>query len=189
MRESGHKPLGDLSSVSSTISPIWKIRRGLNHFCLFCKAGRYSFTPLRQNTSDKYWTCLHLRLVYMSSLAKIPDGNDWPNRKRKTWLGVRGRRLMQCSHGPPWWNLHGGLNANCTFLLKKEIGDFSLIPFFDRAVKLAFSRRCRILSVPEILFLEQTAWNCLETNRYPDCGPLLCEQHLPPGRCIARRNA
>ena len=54
MRESGHKPLGDFSSVSSTITPIGKFWCGLNDFFLSFKAGRYSFTPLHQNTSDKY---------------------------------------------------------------------------------------------------------------------------------------
>lgn len=170
MRSSGHKPLGGCSSVSSTISPIWKFRRGLNHFCLSCKVGRYSFTHLRQNTSDKYWTCLHLCLEYMSSLAKIPGGNGWLYWKRRRWLGVRGSRLrtssetfvkgllftidyawhmnvdslsssstcsltsvfktcltvlMQCSHGPPWWDPHGGLNAHWMFLWRRKSAIFS----------------------------------------------------------------
>ena len=184
MRASGHKPLGDFSSVSSTMSPIWKFRRGLNHFCLCCKVGRYSFTHLHQNTSDKYWTCLHLSLEYMSSLANIPGGNGWLYRKRRRWLGVRGSRsrtssetfvkallftidsashmnvdspsssstcsltsafktfltvLMQRSHGPPWWDPHGGLNVHWTFLWSRKSAIFFLVPFFDRVVKFAFS--------------------------------------------------
>ena len=61
IRPRGHEFLGELSSTTRTTSPTSKLAADLVHFCLSCKLGRYSLSHLRQNTSDRYWTCRHLR--------------------------------------------------------------------------------------------------------------------------------
>ena len=52
IRPRGHAFLVAFSSTTRITSPTWKFRLGLNHFCLSCKLGRYSFNHLRQKNQQ-----------------------------------------------------------------------------------------------------------------------------------------
>lgn len=60
----GHKPRRVFSSAGRTTSPMWKLRGGLNQFCLSFRCWSYSFIHLHQNTSDRYWTWYTLNQEY-----------------------------------------------------------------------------------------------------------------------------
>ena len=63
IRPSGQELRGLLSSRTKTTSSTAKFLYCLCHFCLSCRDGRYSRTQRRQNTSARYCTCRHLRLL------------------------------------------------------------------------------------------------------------------------------
>lgn len=79
------------------MSSTEKFLRGFVHFCLSWRSGRYSLTHLFQNESDRYCTCLHLRLMYVSSLSKRPAGRRGLVFNRRMWLGVSGSRSLGSS--------------------------------------------------------------------------------------------
>lgn len=71
-----HKFHGAQGSMIITMSLTEKFLRGFIHFCLSWSSGRYFLTHRFQNKSDRYWNCLHLRLMYKSFSSKGPGGRS-----------------------------------------------------------------------------------------------------------------
>ena len=72
---SGQFPREVDSSTINTSSFGLRFKDVLVHFDRHCKAGRYSRNQRFQNTSERYCTCRHHRLVSVSRSSKIP-GED-----------------------------------------------------------------------------------------------------------------
>ena len=90
----GHFPRRMLSSAIRTRSPVAKQRRGLVHFALSWRVGKYSFNQRLQNILAMYWTWRQRRLLYISSLLKTPGGKFGLALSNNRWFGVRGSRSL-----------------------------------------------------------------------------------------------
>ena len=77
------------SSRTRTTSLTAKFLLALFHFCLSCRADRYSRIQRRQNTSARYCTRHHCRREKLSSLTNVPSSNLGPDHRISRWLGVR----------------------------------------------------------------------------------------------------
>ena len=86
----GQQFQGHFSALTRTISLTERFLRCLNHFCLICRRGRYSFDHLFQKTLARYCTCLHLRHVRESSFWNMPGGSCGVGFKRSRWFRCQG---------------------------------------------------------------------------------------------------
>ena len=69
--------------------PLYHLQRSsFVHYCPSWSRGRYSLPQPFQNRSEKYWTCLHLLLMYKSLSWKSPGGRSGLDFNSRMWLGV-----------------------------------------------------------------------------------------------------
>ena len=88
---SGQFPREVDSSTIITSSFGLRLEDVLVHFDRHCRAGRYSRSQRFQNTSERYCTCRHHRLVSVSRSSKIPGGRlVWLWRPVRSMDGVSG---------------------------------------------------------------------------------------------------
>ena len=82
------------SVATRTTSPIAKFLRGLTHFCLSSRRGRYFLLHLLQKISARYCTCFHVQLENKSSFLNRLGGKVTSDLRNNRWFGVRGSILF-----------------------------------------------------------------------------------------------
>ena len=82
------------SVATRTTSPIAKFLRGLTHFCLSSRRGRYFLLHFLQKISARYCTCFHVQLENKSSFLNRLGGRVTSDLRNNRWFGVRGSILF-----------------------------------------------------------------------------------------------